>query len=784
MALLVSISLWPAHAVELKDVRIKKTRNATVLVLDLTAKTPIKVSNRREGKSYSIIFKDTSAGVNIGGVNKRGSHIKRLSASKRQRNLVIKIETNTVVVFNRSSIRMPRNQGERILIRMRPKQVSKESRLPERGLYAIELGVQNRAYDGDLLESNIAKTYRIYSVPDSKNRQRQFRVRMGFFRQKSKAEQIKAQVKEDFPWASIIRVSVAERDRYQLAKNTRGKSDRSKRRAASTNEDEKSEYQKRMDEARKAMSEKDYVRAKAIYERLRGSGYSSDNQEVQEYYAVATERSGQRRRALGLYKRYVDEYPGSEGAERMAQRIRAIESLERRPPRLLTANSKRRTDATGFNGYAALYQSMRQATRIDDRGEESTRLSAFDNQVFAVGQYRGDIFDLESRASLGYFGDLREEEDSFFPVESYVRINSLYAMARMKSQGHFFQFGRIRSKKGGVLGRYDGGELSVNLGSWLTLNALYGKPVDTSRQAFYDNERTFYSMNADITVPGGLLFNTFYILQTIAGSADREAVGGSAQYRGSALRVYSLVDYDLKFATINAFINTLSYTTDFDTQFDLSYSLRRSPYLTLRNALLGDPTRVREEFLEAEAAGFDEFDLALGKTFSSNKLEALMSIQLFGNYSFNAGYTFFTLSNDPVADVNDNDIFEKVDEKESRMSFQFAGSDLWSGAFHFQLGYDYSTFDDSNMHNLTFDFKSRLGNLTLSPGIQIWRRDFTGGDNVIKAYFGPSLNMDYQLTRSLKLEFELNSHSYIDRIGITDEETLVRSWYLGYRYEL
>ena len=781
-ALIAGLLLKPGFAVELKDVRVKKTRDASVLVLDLTAKTPMRMSKRREGKVFTIEFKDTRAGVSVSGVSTRGSHIKRIGASRKKNNLVIRIETNTTVVFNKSSLRMPRNQGERILIRMRPKKVSRESRLPERGLYAIELGVQNRAYDGSLLESDLARSYRIYSVPESKGGQRQFRIRMGFFKQKSLAERVKTQVKGDFPWASIIRVSTQERDRFQLARSK--KSSRFKRGRERESGEEKSAYEKRMEEGRKAMSEKNYVRARAIYGSLRSNDYTDDNQLAQEYYSVATERSGQRRQALGLYKRYLEAYPGTEGAERMAQRIRAIESLERSPPRLRRASARRRQDARGFSGYAALHQSMRQATRVDDRGESSARLSAFDNQLFAVGQYQGSYFDVEGRASLGYFGDLREEEDSFFPIESYIRINSLYAMARLKSQGHFFQVGRIRSKKGGVIGRYDGGEASVNLGSWFTVNALFGKPVDTSRQPFFENDRTFVSMNADLKIPGGYLVNAFYILQTVAGDIDREAVGGSAQYLGSDFRLYTLIDYDLKFASVNAFINTLSYTTPFNTQFDFNYSMRRSPYLTLRNALLGDPTRVREEFLEAEAAGFDEFDLALGKTYSSNKLEALMTIDLFKKYSLNAGYTYFTLTNDPIADINDNDIFEKVDEKESRISFLLSGSDLFSESFHFTMGYDFSQFDDSNMHNVTVDFKTRLGGLTFRPRLQIWRRDFTDDSDTIKAYFGPALYLDYQVTRSLKLEFELHSHSYIDRIGAADEETLVRSWFLGYRYEL
>lgn len=90
---------------------------------------------------------------------------------------------------------------------------------------------------------------------------------------------------------------------------------------------EEDKIEKEMSDARAAIARKDYSRAAGLLTKLIGLPAHKYSAEAQELLGVVRERNGQMAHAKAEYEIYLEKYPDGEGAQRVRQRLAAIETL-------------------------------------------------------------------------------------------------------------------------------------------------------------------------------------------------------------------------------------------------------------------------------------------------------------------------------------------------------------------------------------------------------------------------------------------------------------------------
>jgi len=193
----------------------------------------------------------------------------------------------------------------------------------------------------------------------------------------------------------------------------------------------------------------------------------------------------------------------------------------------------------------------------------------------------GDI-EVNARFTGGYqqnFLKDKKNQDSLSALS--VDMNS-------KKKGIYGRLGRQSLNTGGVLGRFDGSHLAIKLNPAVKLNAVFGYPVESVRQTNIDTDKKFYGANLDfINLLEKWDFNTFFINQENCGLTDRRAIGAEARYFDLKKALFTLVDYDIFFNELDIFLLNGHWSFPSKTTANLVFDYRKSPLLTLNNAIQG-----------------------------------------------------------------------------------------------------------------------------------------------------------------------------------------------------
>ena len=246
-----------------------------------------------------------------------------------------------------------------------------------------------------------------------------------------------------------------------------------------------------MEEARQAISSDNNNRAIQLYTKVIQYPDNPYRQDALEFLGVARERKGQLAHAIKEYKRYLSLYPEGEGAERVKQRLAGLTTASRKP----TPSKSRSTQAMDdrpwdvYGGFSQYYR--RDEISTDDAGSTVTQ-SALSTDLDITARKRTDDYDLQSRFTGSYLkdflGDGPGNENS---------ISSLYFDAKGKRLGASMRLGRQSRNTGGVLGRFDGLLLGYKLADWMTVNAVGGFPVFSTRDGFH-TDRHLYGLSTDL----------------------------------------------------------------------------------------------------------------------------------------------------------------------------------------------------------------------------------------------------------------------------------------------
>ena len=512
-----------------------------------------------------------------------------------------------------------------------------------------------------------------------------------------------------------------------------------------------------MEEARQAVASGNNSRAVQLYTKVLQYPDNPYRQDALEFLGVARERKGQLAHAIKEYQTYLALYPEGEGAERVKQRLAGLTTAADKP-RVLAPGTRRIDEPSAWDVYGGLSQFYRRNEVSIDDNEDSVTLSSLTTDLDVTARRRSRDYDLQSRFTGSYLYDFLNDGPG-----DETSVSSLYFEASSKPLGLSMRLGRQSRNTGGVLGRFDGLLASYKMTDWLTLNAVGGYPVFSSRDDF-DTDKTLYGVSADIgTLANAWDFNAFIIEQKVHNIVDRRAIGGETRYFDPVHSILTFVDYDIFYNSLNTFIFLGTWTLPGKTTITATLDYRNSPLLTTSSALQGQSVDSIADLLDsldkdeikqlAEDRTGKSKTATLGITYPFSK-----KIQLSGDITYsNLKGTKTSGDVEGIPDTG-NEYF---------YNFQLIGSSLIKPGDISIFGLRYSDTSTANIYTLSLDNRFPLNSdFRINPRIRLDYRENNNDDSTQTTVL-PSIRIDYRLRKHFRIEIETGkewtSRDFTDR---------------------
>lgn len=525
-------------------------------------------------------------------------------------------------------------------------------------------------------------------------------------------------------------------------------------------------------DAREQFRRKKYDAAIESLTKLLAAPSFSGRADARELLGLARERNGQLAHAKAEYESYLREFPAQSNSNRVRRRLHALRTaaLDGR-----TIGGKGFEDDTGWRVFGGAAQFYRRDTNQVDRATTSvgfTSQNAVLNDFDGVARYRGLDIDMVGRISAGYIYDMLPDGPG-----SQLRVSTAFLELAGRDRGWSGRLGRQSRTSGGLLGTFDGVYGTYPLLPRLIVDAAVGFPVDRSRDAPQTGRR-FESLSIGFGVfddawePGLYLVN-----QTYDGEVDRQAVGAEFRYFRPGRTLVGFADYDVHFQELNSVVVIGTFALPWRWTASLDLEHRKSPVLTTRNALIGQPMITLDDLLDVfnstqirqlaidRSADLDIYGITLARPIAE-KLQLTLNA-----FSMESGSTPPSGGVEGIPSVG----------RELVLSTQLlASSILRSGdinilAVRSQRG--------GSIETASFGISSRIpiwANWRFGPQVRVDRRTFTL-DNTTQWVYAPSLRLSLQRAGWL---IDLEGGGELASRQLADSKEDVTRYYvmLGYRY--
>lgn len=526
-------------------------------------------------------------------------------------------------------------------------------------------------------------------------------------------------------------------------------------------------------EARNALTDKQYSLAVSLLNKVIKQGNAEQKSFALEFIGVARERKYQLAFAKQYYQRFLKEYPDSENAPRVQQRLSALIGIQdiQKKKRLKDGKRANQKRSTTRGSIATDY---RQSELVDDLGESRQTLSLLSVDVDVRGDYQFDSSSIKFRLSGGHYEDLLDEGDDTNNRLRYANFTWF-----TDDDEYRVDVGRQRSRGKGIFGRYDGVLFGYGVNDTQKLNVVFGSPVSSSKVTSLDPERSFVGLSYDWKdVFEDIDISMFGLHQSIGDLTDRQAVGGEVKYRNQGTSFFGLIDYDIFYSELNAFLLSSSITTVEKTRYHFSYNLRKSPYISTRNALIGQAADSVEELQNLFITDEEILDLATDRTLESKTATLQISHPLNKTYDLSGNITWTTLSGAPAS----GGVAEIV-EPGGQLYFNIylRGSRLYSAADSNQLGIRVSQLSNSDVWSIYVSSQYRWDK-AWSIGAKLRYDDRQNDNGGGQQNISPSFRFQYQ-NKEQYIYADFGAIFYTNQLdGLSDVNTDIYYVYLGYRY--
>jgi len=529
-----------------------------------------------------------------------------------------------------------------------------------------------------------------------------------------------------------------------------------------------------MHEAQASMRSGDHDRAIQIYTKVLREPEHAASRRAQELIGLARERKGQTAQAVMEYRRYLMLYPDDEGAARVRQRLAGLTAVRAASTdKLVVTRKKRSAPASRWDIYGGLAQYYRRDASQFDGGDQVVSQSSLLTDFDLITRRSGDRLDFSSRVTLGNLYDMLGGKG---PGNS-TRIYYLYADLVDNRWDWSARIGRQSLRGGGVLGRFDGANVSWQWRPDVRFNVMSGFPVDSSIDSI-DTDRVFYGVSTDLTdVFDTVDVSVFYNTQFVNGIDDRQAVGGEVRYFDSARSLIALIDYDISYGEMNSFVVLGNWAFPNRVTLNAMADFRKSPLLTTRNALIGQGATTLDNlvvlFGEKEVR-----QLARDRTGDLRTYSAGVSLPLFDRFQLNTDISVVDYS----GTVESGGVSAIPDSGGSvYYSMMLIGSGLLQAGDRSLVGIGYSDGNGATTTTLSLDTRYPVGRgFRINPRVRLSFRQ-VDGTNSERWLATPSLRTFYRFARHYEFELEVGGEWSSQKTNGTTSDYNAYFIYAGYR---
>lgn len=502
------------------------------------------------------------------------------------------------------------------------------------------------------------------------------------------------------------------------------------------------ESERLLDEARRAFADEDWPTAISRFGAVVEKGEEPFRQTALEMLGVSRELNDQTAHAKRYYELYLTEYAGTEGADRVSQRLAVLTAFDL--PRTATAGSTQRRARNASWQTAMQFSQFYQRHSLTVDGRSNVPIDGLFNDFNLMTRRSGKTIDQEVRVTASYLADFSDNERL---KGRELQISAAYWDAFSRNLNMGLKIGRQSNWETGALGRFDGAALNYRPTDNFDFALTGGFLIDSSFDS-PSTDRPFFALSGEYASDSGnLLLKPFFVQQQVDGLIDRQALGASAQYYSQRMMLFSLVDYDLHHSALNNLTITGNFTFG-RSQLNASYEHRMSPYLTTRNALMG---QTFEDLTEFEAALLDLSleEIAKDRTAESDTLRLGWNRRL-GNWTFSADVVATDFSSTEAS----VDVAGLEPHKTLYSSLQIRSADIFGRGSYSGLMLRVADSDSSDTTSLYWDNRFALSSRWFFyPRLRIDLRSFSRtGDE--QTTLRPTLRLDYRLGRRLRFELE------------------------------
>lgn len=346
-----------------------------------------------------------------------------------------------------------------------------------------------------------------------------------------------------------------------------------------------------------ALAASDPDRAARLYTKVLSLNAPKTHPEAQEMLGLARERGGQRSHAYAEYAAFLERFPEHENASRVRQRMQSIATAGESAVQRRVATVDKREIDFDFGGRLSSYYSRAEFFLGDGLGSDVAD-SSWINDLYLDASLGTEDFEIEARAS----GRARLDfEDG--PVGSDSRLTGLMIEAEQRTGGWWGNLGRQRGG-GGITGRFDGGRVGYRANDSLDFHILGGFPLSSYSSNSLNTDLFQVGAVAQVLEIASLVDVEFYSnYQSEDALIYRAALGGQLRHLRRGRSIVASFDYDVYFNAVN--LATLLADVEVMDGLSLNTLLeyRKSPILTLGNALIGMPTGSITDLHDAFSAG-------------------------------------------------------------------------------------------------------------------------------------------------------------------------------------
>lgn len=513
--------------------------------------------------------------------------------------------------------------------------------------------------------------------------------------------------------------------------------------------------------------------------RLPPNRYSQD---AQELIGLARQRAGETIAAHKEYELYLRLYPTGEGSDRVRQRIATLDATitTTLPAALKTVKPRTETQSTIVGNLSQFY--YHGASKLD-----STTLTPTANAQNQPSLTQTDQSSLVT--SLNFTHRYRSEDydnrlvirDTFTKnflkgQEDTNRPSAIYYDLKDRKLDYSARVGRQPGGSSGVLGRFDGVLAGYNFSPKWRVNVVGGIPADVS----YDSHLRFLGTGIDIGPFaehwGGSLYT---IEQKVDDVTDRHAVGSEIRYFSQVFTMYGLFDYDTEFKTSNIAMVQSNWTATSGTSVHVLLDRRKTPSLSLTNALFGEADTSIKSQLQTktyEALKQQALNLTSTTNLYSAGVSQPLSTRWQAGFDVQSAHTSSTVgsANQPA-------------QPDTGTIYTYTGNLIGTGIFTqrdvnvVSISHIVAPTYDGNSYSLT----NRLlwgASWSLDTTLS-WYSQHDSSTNTDVDRFSPSLKPSYKWKQNITLEAEFGEEHTTNKGMLTEDTTRRRYWSLGYRWD-